>query len=97
LHRSQACLDVAQALAKGQLCKSQTKELIEAGKATEFVIAAITCDALAELVGREVIHQLGEDDAAGVHATLSAVAKSRLDGGRESLLEVEIEKSRKGA
>jgi hypothetical protein len=65
LHRPQAGLDVAKTLAKGQLGKRQTKKLVEARKATEFVIAAVALGALVELVRREVIDQLGKDCAAG--------------------------------
>jgi len=34
------------------------------------MIAAIAFDALAKLIGRQLIHQLREDGAAGVHAPL---------------------------
>ena len=71
LHRTQAGFDVAETLAVGQLCEGHTQELIEAGKPAEFVIPPVPRHALLELVGREVIHQLGEDDAADVHAPLS--------------------------
>ncbi len=56
-----ARFDVTETLTEGQLSKSETKKLIDAGKASEFVIAVVARDALLELVGREVIHQLGED------------------------------------
>jgi hypothetical protein len=71
LHRAQAGFDIAQARAKSQLGESQTKELIEAGKAAEFVIAIIARHALVELVRLDVIDQLGEDGAAGKYALLS--------------------------
>ena len=53
LHGAQASFDVAEALAKGRLGKGQAKELIEAGKAARFVIAAVPRDALVELVPPE--------------------------------------------
>jgi len=82
LNGAKARFDVAETLAEGQLSKSETKKLIDAGKASEFVIAAVPRNAFVELVGREVIHQLGEDDAAAVHASLSESAQGRLDGGQ---------------
>ena len=80
LHGAQASFDVAEALAKGQLRKSQTKELIQARKSTEFVIAAVALHALVELVKRKVIDQLGEDGAADKHAPLSAWKAERRGG-----------------
>ncbi len=70
-HRAQAGFDIAETLAERQLGKRQTKELIEAGKSAQFIIAAIASHALVELVRRDMIHQLGEDGAAGEHAPLS--------------------------
>jgi hypothetical protein len=64
------------------LGKSKTKELIKTGKAAEFVIAAVPRHALLELVGWEVIHQLGEDEAADVHASLSDPSRGGLQGGQ---------------
>jgi len=59
-----------------------TKELIEARKATESIIAAVALDAPVELVGWEMIDQLGEDDAADVHASLSARGRRGAKGGQ---------------
>ncbi len=70
LHRTQAGLDVAQAFAVGQLGERQTKKLIPARKAAQFVIAAIASYAFTEFVARELIHQLCEDGPAKVHASL---------------------------
>lgn len=82
LHRAQAGLDVAEALPECQLRESQTKKLVEAGKASEFVIAAVPLDALLELVGWKVIHQLRKDQTANVHALLSNPAVGGLHPGR---------------
>jgi hypothetical protein len=71
LNGAEAGFDITEALPESQLGKSETKKLIEAGKAAEFVIAAVARNALLELVRRKVIHQLGEDDAADMHASLS--------------------------
>ena len=57
--------------AEGQLRKCETKELIEAPKAAEPGIAAVMCDAFLELVGRDMVHHLGEGNAASKHDQLS--------------------------
>jgi len=75
-HGAQAGLDVAETLAESKLGKSQTKELIEARKSAHFVISAVTCHALVELVGWDVIDELGEDHAAGMHVSLSAAHRT---------------------
>ena len=53
----------------GQLRESQGEKL-PTGETAQTTIAAIAFDALAELIGGQVIHQLREDGAAGVHAPL---------------------------
>ena len=78
-------LDVAETLTEGQLGKSQTRVVIEAGKGAGFVIATITCSALLEFVRREDIHQLGEDKAANMHASLSGTTGRRPNGGQKCL------------
>src|ERR1039458_3641444 len=72
--RSQAGFDITQALAIRQLSKCDAKELIETGKSPEFTITAVAFDALVELVGRDVIDQLREDDAADMHASFSGLS-----------------------
>ena len=74
--RSQAGFDISQTLAVRQLSKCETKELVQAGKSPEFIIAAVTLDALGELVGRNVIDQLREDDAADMHASACPIIRS---------------------
>ena len=54
-NRPETDFDVTKTLAERQLCKGQTKELIKAGKSSEFVIAVITGDAFVELVAREMV------------------------------------------
>ena len=70
-HRTQARFDVAQALTIGQLRKCQTKKLIPTGKAARITITAISNNAFLELLRRNVVHHLGEDRSAFVHAPLS--------------------------
>src|ERR1035437_10115296 len=95
LHGAQAGFDVAETFAECQLGKSQAKELIQAGKAAQFVITAVPHDALVELVRRDVINQLGEDGAAGKHAPLSEREADEVRTGQKPSAEVHIEKSRK--
>ena len=64
---SQAGLDVAQALAKGQLRKGHAQKLIPAGKALDFEVAVVSLNALPKFVRREKIHQLGENRFSGIH------------------------------
>ncbi len=92
LNRAQASFDVAETLAKRQLGKSQTKELIPARKSTEFVTAAVALDALVELVRGQVIHQLGENGATGKHALLSAWRAGRVPRRQKPSARVHIEK-----
>jgi hypothetical protein len=94
--RSQASFDIAQTLAVGQLSKCQAKELIETGKATEFIVSTVPIDALVELVGWDVIDQLRENDAAEMHASACRMLQHRPSTGENApkpSTEVEIEKS----
>ena len=50
-------------LSLGQLRESQGEKLIPTGETAQTTIAAIAFDALAELIGGQVIHQLREDGA----------------------------------
>ncbi len=93
LHGAQAGFDVAETLAESQLGKGETKKLIEAGKAAQFVIAAVPHDALAELVRRDMIDQLGEDGAADKHAPLSEWRPNEVRRGPKPSAEVHIEKA----
>jgi hypothetical protein len=63
----QAGLDVAQALAKGQLRKGHAQKLIPTGEALDFEVAVVPLNALAKFVSREKIHQLGENSFSGIH------------------------------
>ncbi len=82
--RSQTGFDITQTLPVRQLSKCQAKELIKTGKSPEFIVAAIALDALAELVGRNVIDQLREDDAADMHASACFIPDSRLSTGKNA-------------
>lgn len=54
----QADLDIAQALAVGELGEGQAEELVEAGKGLDVAVAVITPDAAAEAVHGQVGHEL---------------------------------------
>jgi len=53
----------------------------------------VALDALVELVRRKVVDQLGEDDAAGMHASLSVRPPPEPPQPQNSLTKVEIEKT----
>ena len=79
LHRAQACFDIAQAFAIGQLRERQTKKLIPARKAAQFMVTVITSHTFSEFVDWKLIHQLCEDGPAKVHASLSKTRGRPLD------------------
>ena len=65
--RPQADLDIAQALAVGELGEGQTEELVEAGKGLDVPVALITLHATAEGFHGEMGHDLGKDILTGRH------------------------------
>jgi len=67
LYRSQTRFDVSQAFPVGQLVECHTELLIPAGEALDFVVAVVVFDGLPENVGRDEVHQLGENGATRVH------------------------------
>lgn len=68
--RAQADFDVAQALTTGQLGESHGQKLVHAGKTAMAPVAPVATHAAMKIVSGKVIHHLGEDGAAGVHAPL---------------------------
>ena len=67
--RPQACLDVAQALAISQLGEGHAKELIQAGKGFDLVIAVIFLDAATEIGQWQMIHELSKNRSTGIHGS----------------------------
>ena len=61
---AQAGLDVAQALAIGQLREGHAQIPIEAGEASQPAIAAVAVDATAQAVHGQMVDHLGENDLA---------------------------------
>lgn len=59
--------DGAQAGTGGELSEGHAEELVEAGEGLHTVIAALARDAAVERVQREVVHQLREHEATGMH------------------------------
>lgn len=49
-------LNISQAFPVGQLGKRHAEKLVPAGEAYDLVVAVVSCDALAELVGRDKVH-----------------------------------------
>jgi hypothetical protein len=72
-HGAQTGFDVAQALAVGQLRKGHSQIMVAARETPVVRISAITLDALLELIGGQVIQELGEDGLSGIHPSLSAI------------------------
>src|SRR5450759_3021498 len=72
---AQAGFDVAQAFAERELCEGQTKKLLAAREAAQATIAVVATNAGVEFVSRHEVHQLGEHQRTGVHASSSTVGK----------------------
>jgi hypothetical protein len=66
-HGAQARFDVSETFAIRQLRKRHAEKLIEAGEPPCTSVAAVTPNALVEIVPREEIHQLSEEELPGVH------------------------------
>ena len=76
-HGAQAGFDVMETLSIGQLSKGHRQILAAAGEAPTVHISAVALDTLLELVGGQVIHELGEDSLSGIHPSLSAIRSGR--------------------
>jgi hypothetical protein len=63
----QTGLDVAQALAIGELGERHAEELIPAGETPDAVIAAVALDASVEGIVRSEVEELSEEGPALVH------------------------------
>ena len=82
---TQTGFDVAQALAIGQLREGHGPELIETGEAFDAEVALIALLATLEDPGRQKVHDLREDQRAGIHSC-SSTGKSREEHGRSAKL-----------
>ena len=67
LLRAQARLDVAQALAKGQLRERHAQELIQAGERLDLAVALVTPDAPAKGRQWQMLHHLCEHQLPLIH------------------------------
>jgi hypothetical protein len=67
VHRPKTGFDISKAFSIGQLSKSHTEELIEAGESSETTLTSITSHTFVEFVSWQEIHELREDDAPTVH------------------------------
>jgi hypothetical protein len=65
---TQIDLDIAQRLARGQLSKRQSQELIETREVFDFVLLAPGLDHAAECLQRQISHDLRKDELTRVHA-----------------------------
>ncbi len=75
----QAGLDVAQALAKGQLREDHDQQLLEAGEALDLVLAVVPSDAATKCGERQMRRQLCKDQLPSVHGNLGAQTKYASD------------------
>lgn len=72
---TQACFDVAETLAIGQLGKRHGQELIVTKECLHLVVALVPLDALAKLVHRHEIHQLSKDCSSDIHWPLLSFSR----------------------
>ena len=63
----QTGFNITEAVSVGELSKSHTEELIEAGEVPSTIISFVLADAAVEIAFRQVIHELGEEILPGVH------------------------------
>jgi hypothetical protein len=82
--RPQAGFDVAQALAVGQLREGHAEILVEAAELLDPVVAVIARHAPSEGVERQVVHDLREDELAGIHPGLPRVHAGKPSQSRPS-------------
>lgn len=74
----QTGLDVAQALAVGQLCERHRSILLGAGERADAMVAAIAQDQTLERAPWQKVHQLGEQRLACVHGSLPGKFRGRM-------------------
>lgn len=82
----QARLDVAQALAIGELGEGHAEELVPAGEAAHAVITAVVVYTALEGPVRSILHQLGEEGATLVHRCL--LWEGPQDGDERALVQI---------
>lgn len=75
--RPQTGFDVAQTLAKRQLCERQTQKLIAAREPARPSIAPIPAHARVEFVSRQELHQLRKHQRSRMHLSISAKGRNR--------------------
>ena len=75
--RTQTRLDVAQALAIGQLREGHAQVLVETREPLDLVLARVARDAAMERVQRQMLHHLREHELAQVHRSLPRAAAAQ--------------------
>ena len=75
---AQIDLDIAQRLARGQLSKRQSQELIETREVFDFVLRAPGLDHTAECLQRQISHDLRKDELTRVHACPQQIRSAEL-------------------
>ena len=70
---TQASLDIAQALAKGQLCKGHAEVLVETREGLLVTVAVVACYATAEGMHWQMVDDLRKNEPADVHDGVSKI------------------------
>jgi hypothetical protein len=70
----QACFDISQALAVGQLREAHRQVLVPAREPSIVRVTSIARHTFLKLVPWQVIDELSENSLADIHASLSAIA-----------------------
>jgi hypothetical protein len=74
---AQTGLDVAQALAIGELGEGHAAVLVETTEALDPMLAPIPMNTASEGMHRQMVHELRKDELASVHATLPLGARRK--------------------
>ena len=80
LHGTQAAFDVPKALSVGQLSEIRAEELVQTGERSYAVTASIPAHACVELVPRQEVHQLRENDPSRIHRPLLSTSQRKKNG-----------------
>jgi hypothetical protein len=70
----QACFDISEAFAVGQLREAHRQKLVPARESSIVRVASIARHTFLKLVPWQVIHELSENSLADIHPSLSAIA-----------------------
>jgi len=78
--RTQASLDIAQALAPRQLCKSEAAEVVKARKVFDLMFPVVSRHAAPQRMPWQMVGKLCEDVLPRVHVALAGLLQRGLSG-----------------